>query len=198
MSSSGSNPQGEGPYRGRPMSPGQLGLSAPLDPREREVIKSDPDGFIRTRYLDGDNVPQIADKLEEAGVDRSLARSVVADLEKDSELAAERRERSKKSGAKTGHHHQCSLRHCCLYRSGDTAHAGGTGWPDHSDSGVDPSHRVGTGVVLKAKGRQPEGRIHVRPEDRPRREGQTPESIRLFTDKWGLKFSRFRSVIGHA
>ena len=92
MSNIGSNPGGETPPESRRTSAARLGLSVNLEPGEREAIQTDPEGYIRQRYLEGDATVQIADKLEAGGADRRLAQSVVAALEKDTAAVSERKQ----------------------------------------------------------------------------------------------------------
>ena len=91
MSSSGGNPAGGIPSEDTQGGARRLGLNANLEPGERELIQTNPEDFIRNRYIEGDSTLQIADKLDVAGADRRLARSVVAGLEKDSTATTERK-----------------------------------------------------------------------------------------------------------
>ena len=94
MSNSGSNPGGETPPENKRPSAARLGLSVTLGSGERETIQTDPEAYIKTRYLEGDSTVQIADKLEAAGTDRGLANSVVSELEKDPVVVSERKQDS--------------------------------------------------------------------------------------------------------
>ncbi len=51
MSNSGSNPEGETPSDSRRASGARLDLSVNLESEERDAIQTDPEGYIRKRYL---------------------------------------------------------------------------------------------------------------------------------------------------
>ena len=92
MSTSGNSPQGETPQEDRRTSGARLGLSVSLGAGEKEAIQTDPNGYIKQLYLEGTATAQIADRLEAAGADRRLAQTVVAGLEADPEVVAERKQ----------------------------------------------------------------------------------------------------------
>ena len=60
--------------------PARLGLGIRLEPDEAEEIQGNTDEYIKRRFKRGDSVLHIADRLEAAGADRALARTVTDQL----------------------------------------------------------------------------------------------------------------------